>query len=750
MNFYNLETQSLQQYPIGALSNKQYRFADFPFQDINGITDLIENCTADFWMSSIAPVQALPAIEFNGLRQGRDDTVMILPQERNVVWMTIPRNKFAAGRVKGQIGAYDDSLISEKGGGRFTFRFNPVSNFKDLIGARDIVVSDLDPRQDHIVTWTTNRQTYAIVQVYQGSELKHTAEVTTQRRAVIPRGSVAAGNIKVVVTVWATGQPVNNYASGFNSKIETTAKIADLPLSAADLTITGRNVVNIDEGIIVTWNSVNQTSYRFEMLGKVYEGTTGTEIWIPARYLNAGPGQARLTVYNTINGVSRSVEIVKDITTTDKAPAIVSLEPDGVNQNVDKDITVSWASKYQDRYKLELYEDNRLIRTYYGTTQTEFVIPANTLKNNNAKVVLTIYNTINTVTKQAVREAHFVAYGTPETPIWTNQSHFTTNKPVLSWTATGQVSYKVEVLTLEGVKADESGEVISSVPRYTVKKVLSNKTSYKIRVSIKNQYRIWSKWAEKQIYISYTSLAAPELSLTAGMNGNAVVSCQLQASSNFKHCEVWRRTAFSDWVRVATGMGYSFSWEDTTLASGVEYFYRIWAIDNNDAISESDVKSVTVKLSGCILSNIEDLSQTVNLGFNVDNEFEDILNVAQMQYLGNSKPSIEYDSTAYVEGSLKFTVTREELEKLRHILKTAKVLLYRDSRGEKLYCKNTSGLKWAHVALDYYDVEFNVTEINYIEKDYHKGTGHLELVYFDGKYFWNDGLDFSGFVWVED
>lgn len=633
----------------------------------------------------------------------------------------------------------------------FSFKFYTQGTLNDTVRLRDIGMVKLDYRDNHTLFWSADRQDYADVKVFQNNELKFSTRVGTDQRVEIPSATVGIGDIRAEVTVWVTSREDRfGDVLGIPVTLGSSFHIIDTPVSISNLSIIDGSTINVDENIAVSWESENQTSFRLEISGKVYEGRYEKSVMIPARTLENRSSSAVLTVFNTVNGVSKSAQVRANFNAVDKTPVIVSLEPDGINQNVDRDITVSWSSKYQDRYVLFLFENNSIVRAYEGTKQYQLVIPANTLKNSNAKLQLTIYNRINGIEKNAVKEARFIAYGTPETPTWASQSNFTTNKPVLSWSATGQVSYKVEVLTLEGVKADESGEVVSATSQYTVKKVLSNKTKYKIRISIKNQYGLWSKWAEKQIYISYTSLAVPQLSLTAEANGSAVVTCQMAPSSNFKHCEVWRKTAFSDWVRIATGMGFRFSWEDTTLASGVEHFYRIWAIDNNDAISESEVKSVTVKLSGCVLSNVEDLSQTVYLGFNVENEFEEVLNVAEIQYLGNNRPSVEYDDTAYVEGSLKFTVTREELERLRFMLRKSKVLLYRDSQGEKLYCKNTSGLKWSHAALDYYDIEFNVTEINYIEKDYHKGTGHLELVYFDGKYFWNDGLDFSGFAWVED
>lgn len=168
---------------------------------------------------------------------------------------------------------------------------------------------------------------------------------------------------------------------------ECTAKLKDTVLP----TISNLNIDSSAprKDIVVTWQSERQEKYEITAVtggNTIYTKTGNTETMhtIPANTFADGQ-KVDITVkvlYSDNGNLSSSAWASEKTSITLKQPTvkISQFKPTGTINPL-ADINVSWECETQATYKLELISDNKVIKTYTGTTLKIVTIPANTIYN---------------------------------------------------------------------------------------------------------------------------------------------------------------------------------------------------------------------------------------------------------------------------------------------------------------------------------------------------------------------------------
>ncbi len=478
-------------------------------------------------------------------------------------------------------------------------------------------------------------------------------------------------------------------------------------------------------------------------------GTSERSITVPANVLNIGGYDAQITAANNpYDDMGTTSTATQSLTATTVLPTINTLEPSGVNQNVNQPIIVSWSSIGQHTYALRLIQNNVALKTYTGTTETNFTVPKDTFKSGNCNIELTISNSVNGAVLSSVpKVASFIGYGKPDAPVIDAKYIYSNSKPTINWTSEGQVSASIDVYKNDAL-IESSGEVLGTVPSYTVTKTLDNLTEYIVKIKTKNQFGLWSDVSTRIVKISYVVLPTPDFTLIRDAGGGILINITMPTTATFDGCEIWRKDDYSPWVRLAVKLGYSGQWTDNTVASNTVYYYKIIATSTQGGLSESVVKSEKAYVNNFVLVDIENTNRKSILKYNPQISYKTVTNFATNVFAGAVRPSVESDNTNYKVVSMGFDIELNELNHFENLINTSKVILLRDRRGLKLYGQMTDSLQVSYIpAADLYKISFSFTEVNFIERDIYNGFGDLELLKFDGTWKFDGTQTFNGRKW---
>ena len=473
-------------------------------------------------------------------------------------------------------------------------------------------------------------------------------------------------------------------------------------------------------------------------------GTTASSATIPAGIIPPGAFDIEIIAannpYSNLGAIATKTQSFTAIST---APVITSLEPDGINQNVDNQINVSWACSNQETYILKAYQDNVLIKTYSGNTQKDLVIPDGTFKAGNIKLELICSNIVNGVVATSSRTATFKGYGRPEAPVLDQQYIYNSARPNIKWQSSEQIAYIFEIWK-DNAKIEGTTEILGPAKIYTPETALSNNSTFTVKVKIKNQFNLWSDFATKEITVSYTELPKPIFDLTRDGSG-ILITMLMPDTPGLGTLEVWRKDTYSNWVRLAYDMKRTDQWIDNTVASGKLYYYKVIANALNGGMSESDIKTEKANVNDFVFVNIEDTTNKAVLRWNPKVSITNMRKITSKIYAGCTKPKVEKGKVKYKIARMEFTVKKPELEYLQYLADTSQVILFRDRRGEKIYGQISSDISETYEIMDRVNISFEFTELNFIEKDIHKGSGGIVLTFFNGAWKFDGSIDFSGY-----
>lgn len=603
-----------------------------------------------------------------------------------------------------------------------------------------ISVSGTDPRSPITISWTAKIQDLVDVKISQGGVLKTTLTGTTAKSIVMPANTVGAGDYTVEII--AANNPIDDLGVTGTASANFTAVLPAPSVSGVAV-----NQTEIRNPITVSWASTNQTDYIVEFIqgGAVkatLTGATETSATLGANVLSEGSAMVRVTVRNTVGGESSTAVEAYDFTGTVSRPVITSLEPDGINQNVNSLIIVTWNATGQESYTLTVRQSSQVLQAYNGTTAKTLTIPANLCKNGMVDLELICKNVVNGTVATSVRTAQFLGFGKPEMPIFEDKTVYNEAQPTFMWASSEQVAYEFIIMQNESV-IETSGTVTGTVKQYTATQILSNNNAYTLKLRVKNQYDLWSDYAVKNISISYTVLSKPTLTLVSG-DGAILVNGQCGDQVEFSKAEVWRRDEYSQLVRIGVDFGKVITLNDTVIASDVTYYYKIRAYSTDGGAIESDIKSASATVKSV---SIEDIAtkQVINLPYLINVDYETIVDIQTRNYAGLSKPRIHRGETEYQIANIAVAKNKAEELQLKEMLLNADVLLLRDRKGTMMFCGLSSSFKNSgRQNVTYNDLEFQLTEVEFLIRDLYTGGSALMLTYFDGTWVFDGTIDFSG------
>jgi fibronectin type 3 domain-containing protein len=338
-----------------------------------------------------------------------------------------------------------------------------------------------------------------------------------------------------------------------------------------------------------------------------------------------------------------------------------------------------------------------------GSTLQSYTLAANTLQNGkryqwrvmvwdqqNAQSPWSSYGTFETAAAPTVQITSPSAGGTVATSSVTPQWSY--SDPA----GNQQATYQVQLLDSNNVVLWDSGQ--QSDPQGTVRALtvgytLANNTTYKLKVIVTNAKGIQAMSSTVTFTVSFTPPATPTLTATP-QNGYIHLAINNPAPSGSQptvaYNDIYRReTGTSTWTRIATNIPNNGVYDDYAVASGKQYDYKVTAVGNNGTSSDSAVASKSITLSGVWLHDPLDPAGTIR-NFRLQERNRTVqTNYAQtmMQFEGRNLPvaDIAGQMTQQVQVTISCTSDSGDLAALYSLIGRQSTLLYRDTRGRKIY-----------------------------------------------------------------
>lgn len=492
---------------------------------------------------------------------------------------------------------------------------------------------------------------------------------------------------------------------------------------------------SIDSAITCSWTQEDVTSWVVQAIqnGNVVAtktGTTETSCTFKVGELNKGGS----TTFKLIaKYADTSVEDSKTVNLSYTQAKATLIDIPGTTINIDEKFTIAWVSENQTSFSLVI--DGK---TYTGTAEKSITLPAGIIGKGTKKISLTVTFKNAYYSNSSSISTTFTAYGKPSTPVITNKSIISSALPYITWTSTEQVAYSVTIKKLIA-NIETSGEVLSQAKYYQIVKALENNTDYKVIVKIKNQYNLWSDEAVFEFSTQFTVPNIPTLKAIADTTNGAIVlnvSTDVKNDSEYKNTEIWKREPLGEWKRMAYNLSHNDAWSDFYVGNDVAYEYKARNIGQTGGISESNVIIAHTVVKGYTLYNVEDLESKLAFKYDVEITPKLITNMVTNLFAGAEAPQTSTDGVMYWNCSIAFkTLDRNDILKLIKLMKTSKVLLFKDCRGHKYFGNIIGNPSFPETDLKIISIQIEFTETSFLEQDVYRGdnTG-LKLIRWDGRW----------------
>ena len=259
---------------------------------------------------------------------------------------------------------------------------------------------------------------------------------------------------------------------------------------------------------------------------------TASSVTIPSGTFTTDRIQWRVTAA-TAEGASATSDWFT-LSTLEAAGTAETVSPKGIVIDSSVDNVFTWrhiisTGTEQTKAELQISSDNSTWTALatVNSSSNSYTVPANTLGTGTKYWRVRTYNTDNVASEWSA-SAQFVSVGAPDAPVVVIQS--TAPRPSISWQATGQQAYQVEI---DGVTA--SGTRFGTDKRYRSPVYLAD-GNYTVRVRVQNEYGFWSPWGTAALPV--TNIPGGAITLTASTE-NAVTLAWVD-SDNYDFYIVYR------------------------------------------------------------------------------------------------------------------------------------------------------------------------------------------------------------------
>lgn len=358
------------------------------------------------------------------------------------------------------------------------------------------------------------------------------------------------------------------------------------------------------------------------------------------------------------------------------------------------------------------------------TNNSYYDLPPNTLTTNEYEWQVRTTSEYDFVSPWSLAQVFYAAH-LPPSPVFMTPIEGETigiSDLHIEWDSIDQDRYEFELL-------DSDNNIIWSVAKLStsqeisIDNILENNQSYTLRLRVGQSGSLASSWTEINISVDYTAPALPILTLTPDKEtGSIEVDIHNPPLTGTEptptHQELFRRKEGEQWIKLANLLPNS-KYVDYTPASGKTYDYRVIVYGNNDTSSISNIFSGSVEVKYSQLNLTSDLSEIVTLMFNPSISFSKNYSVTTKSFAGRKKPVAEFGELINQSGAMDFVVDDNTLNRLYEFLERQETLLFRDSRGKKMFIVISDINVNYHSARMHgsplYEISLSLTEVYYDE-----------------------------------
>lgn len=594
-----------------------------------------------------------------------------------------------------------------------------------------IVGAGRNIEEDMLFKWettdtTTNKTTFEVWQ--DGNHLLSQTGLTAKQ--FVLKGGTLSNTNAITIKIYNVAN-LNGFIATSNIVTLSVSDLTTIKPIIEDFYI---DSFNRDYPINIVPSTTGATEYAY-----MYNGVRVNGLVIASNTLGIGLQQITLiAIVTTLQGNKIESTLTKTFSIERDEPTIYSLEPNGLDMNVERDIVVSFVtSNFVDRWRLSYAGV-----TIEGTTARQHIVPKNVFKKGTQTITLTTYYK----DRQHTKTATFYAYGLPVEPTLINQQDvYRTSRPKFEWLNRTELTDKQTGFEYRIVKSGtivETKEVLNTNLTFTVEQSLLNNSTYEIWLRVKNKWNIYSNWTKHTFETSFTELPSPVLELYE--NGDNILitfSCPTQPL-NFEQILIYRSENNGEWIKIGDKYNYTDSLIDYCITPNVLTKYKVRLYDKDGSFSESETKSGTCKVQSFSFADVENPS-TVNKTLHFVKPVYNIVRDVAIHSFSNKKPIVFKGNKSYYSGQLTCTIEREEILDIMRLFDESTVLCYKTYRGEKLHVvANIESITPLNHAFD--SIVISITEVNFNEELMYSGTGQRKLTYFNGEYKFNDTITFSG------
>lgn len=253
--------------------------------------------------------------------------------------------------------------------------------------------------------------------------------------------------------------------------------------------------------------------------------------------------------------------------------------------------------------------------------------------------------------------------------------------------------------------------------------VLESGKNYTLHLKAKASGKLWGLDTTVNFTVDYAAPVRPTISFTpkASEGSLKLKMNNPDATSNNPKTEkqdLYRRKANSDdpWILLDKDLPRNGEYTDYSLACDVEYEYRLYVKSDIETSAYYEGYIGKVKVRHTMISLADNLSEYIQLQKDPERSFSIDLHAQTKRFAGRKQPVAEFGETIENSGNMDFMVDKEELLLFQSMVYKQETLLYRDSRGRKIYgIISNLNIDDEIPYVDRYNINFNFLEVYFRE-----------------------------------
>ena len=281
-------------------------------------------------------------------------------------------------------------------------------------------------------------------------------------------------------------------------------------------------------------------------------------------------------------------------------------------------------------------------------------------------------------------------------------------RPFVTWQASGQLAFQMIITDMADSVVYDSGTINSTLTQHKIPTLLED-GQYLVRVRCQNEYLLWSDLGAVNAFIETVKPTAAILTAQSITNGVRLSFANVDAAAT-------SMIVYRDGKPIAQLEPDATEWNDYSTVAESEYVLRVLA---GDVFEDSNEISEAPGLKGRMIAAVGDLSDMIDLRYRKGEKpaqnFSYQGGVVLTKFEGRRRPCADRADAAQLTLSFEATAftSANALARLIEMADKNETVLYRDSRGKKLYGQldNTNGVEQARLT----DISLTILATDYDE-----------------------------------